>query len=84
MLLPTKGIPPESALLSIGANVLGLLAEPTSVSSLWERYQSKHVSRGTNRPGISFDWFSLALTFLFGIGVIEMTNAQQIERRRVS
>ena len=38
MLLPTKGINPERALLVVGADLLHLLDSPATISGLWERF----------------------------------------------
>ncbi|WP_448811714.1 ABC-three component system middle component 6 [Agromyces bauzanensis] len=73
LLLPTKGISPDRALLTIGSQLLPELSEPTSVSVLWERFS---VSRD-ELPGysnVTFDWFSLAVTTLFAMGLIDWTD----------
>lgn len=38
MLLPTKGIEPERALLTIGARIVSLLESPATITGLWERF----------------------------------------------
>ncbi|OWQ47774.1 hypothetical protein CDL60_10285 [Roseateles noduli] len=70
MILPTKGLDPEYALLSVGADILEHLQDGMSVAEIWERVLSaRHLSMPT-RP-LSFDWFSLALDLLYAINVID-------------
>jgi len=71
MLLPTRGISAERALLTVGADILEVLNTPTSVSGLWERYSRFH-NETTSADRVTFDWFSLALTSLFTMGIIEI------------
>jgi len=76
MILPTKGVEPRKALLSVGAVVLRHLDEPKTVSRLWSDVRSSTE----NPPGFTFDWFVLALDLLFAIGAIDQSGAQ-IEQR---
>lgn len=72
MILPTKGVEPRKALLSVGAVVLRHLDEPKTVSRLWNDVRS-----GTeNPPGFTFDWFVLALDLLFAMGAIDQSGGQ--------
>lgn len=51
MILPTKGISPSKALLSIGAGILRELDEPKTVSRLWCDFRG-----GEDEPlNITFD-----------------------------
>lgn len=72
MILPTKGITPDHALLAVGARVLGLLEEPKTVSRLWDetkRYPSSNQE-------ITFDWFVLALDLLFIMEAIDVVRGR--------
>lgn len=72
MILPTKGVEPHRALLSIGAVVLRHLDEPKTVSHLWNDVRS-----GTENPPVfTFDWFVLALDLLFAMGAIDQSGGQ--------
>jgi hypothetical protein len=82
MLLPTKGIAPRRALLTVGAAVIGLLDSPTTVSGLWERF-SQATSQTNTNDKITFDWFAMALTMLFALNVVSYDSAGQLERRHV-
>jgi len=67
MILPTKGIAPEKALLSIGGIMLRELDEQKTVSRLWA--DLRRVEEGP--PDLSFDWFVLALDLLYLMGMLE-------------
>ena len=67
MILPTKGISSQRALITIGAQILRELDQPKTVSRLW----SELPSRKSDTLDISFDWFVLALDVLFTMGVID-------------
>jgi hypothetical protein len=70
MILPTKHIQPERALLSVGGELLGYLREPTTVSRLWDEVRNRRGMEGTPSP-INYDWFILALDLLYIIGAVE-------------
>jgi hypothetical protein len=70
MILPTKHLPTERALLTVGALLLSHLQEPKSVSSLWA-----DIKQDTQQSAvISFDWFVLALDLLATMGIINFAN----------
>jgi hypothetical protein len=71
MILPTKHIRPERALLAIGADLLVSLREPMTVSRLWDRIRAARGEAGEPAP-INYDWFVLAVDLLFMIGAIEL------------
>lgn len=73
MILPTKHIRPERALLTLGAEILGCLGRPKTVSRLWDDVRSGRVT-GDIRLGVSYDWFILALDLLFMLGALEFEN----------
>src|SRR3546814_4724307 len=56
MILPTKHIRPDRALLAVGADVLGCLREPMTVSRLWDEIRAARADRTVSAP-ISYDWF---------------------------
>lgn len=67
MILPTKGMPADAALLSVGALILRDLGEPKTVSRLWADLRQ----RQDTAPALTFDWFVLALDLLFMIGTVK-------------
>ena len=64
MILPTKHIPIDRSLSGVGAEILVALSEPLSVSETWVKVRVSRI--GQNKP-ITFDWFLLALSWLFSI-----------------
>jgi len=70
MILPTKGILPRQALLSVGADILRLLSDSKTVSRLWSEYQKQSTHSAT------FDWFVLGLDLLFVFGAVEFERGR--------
>jgi len=83
MLLPTKGVSADRALMTVGGGILEDLREPTSVSTLWElhRRRAQHYPESGR---ITFDWFSLALAFLYAVGLIDSSSDGYLVRTNVS
>lgn len=76
MILPTKGVGPDKALLSIGAVVLRELDEPKTVSRLWA-----DLRQGNGElPAVSFDWFVLALDLLYVMGIVDCVSGRMYRR----
>lgn len=75
MILPSKHLPSERALLFVGARVLRRLDRPKTVSQVWSEISRRGVVR---QPILNFDWFVLALDFLF------MTEAITFDRGLMS
>lgn len=65
MILPTKRISADKALVGLGARVLRQLLHPQTVSRLWEGVQRD------SGAGVPYDWFVLSLDMLFLIGALE-------------
>jgi hypothetical protein len=70
MILPTKRISESRALLYVGAEVLGLIEEPKTVSRIWDELKRARASRA-DPSTITYDWFVLVLDLLFTIRAIE-------------
>lgn len=70
MILPSKHLREDRALLTIGAEVLTLLREPKTVSRLWT--ELKRAREGT----LAYDWFILSLDLLFSMGLIEFDQGR--------
>jgi len=80
MLLPTRGISFDRALITVGADVLVLLRSPSSISGLWDRFST---ARANSKERITFDWFSLAIASLFAVGSVEWTSEGYLRRTDV-
>ena len=75
MILPSKHLPQDRALLTVGGHVLTFLARPKTVSALWEELNQQDQGLGSTRPRrITYDWFVLALDLLYSLGTIELEN----------
>jgi len=83
MLLPTKGLSSERALLTVGSEILVHLGGPMSVSTLWETFNRRELAsaQGTR---VTFDWFSLALAALYALKLIDVTERGYLRRSVVS
>lgn len=75
MILPTKHIDGNRCLLGVGALILTILRRPKTVSALWESV--KRLNGST-----TFETFSLTLTFLFSVGLIEEENGVMKRAKR--
>lgn len=71
MILPSKHLPQDRALLSVGATILQHLSHPVTVSALWEE-MPRPVDGHKGQPYLRYDAFVLALDILFLIGAIEL------------
>lgn len=84
MLLPTKGVSADRALLTVGSEILEELGSPMSVTTLWEKYRRRTVGSSSGSHLITFDWFSLALAFLFTATLVEFSDDGYLRRADVS
>ncbi|WP_343222626.1 ABC-three component system middle component 6 [Marinobacterium ramblicola] len=82
MILPSKHLPPDRALLTVGAHVLTFLAHPKTVSALWEELNKQDSSSASTPRRITYDWFLLALDLLYALGTIELESGL-VARRTV-
>ena len=69
MILPTKNITQENSLLGIGGLLLSQLAQPKSITKLWDRVKAKENIT-------SFENFILALDLLYLLEAIHMRNGR--------
>lgn len=71
MILPTKHIPQNEALIGVGATLLAHLSEPMTVSGLWDRLRSE--------PNVgTFERFVLASNLLYLMGAIDIVDGLMI------
>ncbi|WP_413595092.1 ABC-three component system middle component 6 [Citrobacter youngae] len=74
MILPSKHLQQDRALLTVGAYVLTYLVRPKTVSALWEELNRHDASVAAMPRKITYDWFLLALDLLYAIGTIELKS----------
>jgi hypothetical protein len=73
MILPTKRIHQNRALITVGAEVLRRLNEPKTVSKLWDEIQKAYRGR-VSVPTLTYDWFILSLDLLFALNTIHLND----------
>ncbi|WP_414651741.1 ABC-three component system middle component 6 [Hyphomonas sp. UBA3195] len=69
MILPSKHIDASNALIGVGADIISALEEPKSASVVFYEVQNTRQESGLAR--IHFDWFLLALDFLYTLDAIQ-------------
>jgi hypothetical protein len=74
VILPSKHLTEDRALLSVGADILRFLDEPKTVSRVWVEF------RKTGRTGrtstVTYDWFVLALDLLYTLNAIDFDRGK--------
>jgi hypothetical protein len=71
MILPTKHLSHDRALLNVGADILRLLTEPKTVSHLWDEIKIARSKTGDSYF-LAYDWFVLTLDLLYMLNAIEL------------
>ena len=71
MIMPTKHVRPDRALIGVGSEVLKFLDEPMTVSKLWNGIRARRSAYSPNAP-INYEWFVLSLDLLYMVGAIEV------------
>lgn len=75
MILPTKRLGVERAMLTVGTEILALLTEPKTVSRLWNELGRVMSERSSTRI-VNYDWFVLTLDLLYMLGALEMDHGR--------
>ena len=70
MILPTKHVRSDLALIGVGAEVLDILKRPLTMSRLWDEVRGRRSLHAPNAP-IDYQWFVLSLDLLYMIGALE-------------
>lgn len=73
MILPTKYMHENKSLIKIGAQILLLLEDTSSVSLLWSKYKKLEMYQHDD-PTINFDLFVAGLDFLYIINCIKFES----------
>lgn len=71
MILPTKHIRSDRALIGVGGEILRLLTQPMTVSRLWDEVREARATYAPSSP-MSYEWFVLALDLLFMMGAVNL------------
>ncbi len=72
MLMPTKHIKTENALIGVGAEILSLLDRDKTASRLFHDLQAGR--RENELSTLHFDWFLLSIDFLFAVGAVRFES----------
>lgn len=70
MILPTKHVEPERALIGVGAEILSELSRPMTMSRLWDALRTRRTAATPNAP-LDYEWFVLALDFLYTVAAVD-------------
>ena len=70
MILPSKHLSQDRALLTVGARILQKLSQPKTVSALWEELTDKRETTNNAELPLSYNGFVLALDVLFIISAV--------------
>ncbi len=73
MILPAKHLSPERSLTGIGGEILQAIATPKTVSETWTLVREKRSLSGIP---ITFDWFVLAVSWLYAISAVELVEGR--------
>lgn len=65
MILPSKNIPTDRALLTIAGKAFDQLNRPTTISALWDSIREDY----STRP-IAYAWFILAIDLLYIMSLV--------------
>ena len=74
MILPSKHLSQERALLTVGARVLAHLSHPKTVSALWEEISRPDIAAEWRKTTLRYDAYVLTLDLLFSMHAIELKD----------
>lgn len=80
MILPSKHLSRDRALLTVGARILKHLSRPKTVSAIWEELPHPKDGGQNIVPPLRYDAFVLALDLLFLIGAIELHDGLLVRK----
>lgn len=80
MILPSKHLQQDRALLTVGAHVLTCLVRPKTVSALWEELNKHEAGVATMPRKVTYDWFLLALDLLYAMETIDLKSGLVVRR----
>lgn len=80
MILPSKHLSEERALLSVGASILRFLDEPKTVSRVWDDFRKSSHTKGLS--SVTYDWFVLALDLLYTLEAIDFERGRLKKSQR--
>lgn len=81
MIIPTKAITADRALLTVAAQILKQLDTPTTIDQTWVRLRSWREANNQASP-VSFSWFVLACDILYSLGAIDLHDGLLVKGSR--
>jgi hypothetical protein len=75
VILPGKHISADRSLVVVGGDILAVLPGSSTVSEIWDAVRAARASRTRATP-LTYDWFVLALTFLFAISAVRFEGGR--------
>ena len=76
MILPTKNISPDRALLTLAGKVFQGLTSPRTISGVWDEFRAQQEARP-----VSYAFFILAIDLLFLIKLVSLDDDGLLHRR---
>lgn len=73
MILPSKNMPTDQALVTVGAQILMQLDRPATISRVWDRL-TKWRDQHQMPSLVPFWWFALALDLLYTMGAVDFSD----------
>ncbi|MCP1549375.1 MULTISPECIES: ABC-three component system middle component 6 [Methylobacteriaceae] len=73
MILPSKHLSQDRALIGVGADILEILTRPMTVSEAWDGVRKNRASRPDSAV-LPFDWFVLAMCLLRALGALDLND----------
>jgi hypothetical protein len=74
MILPSKHLSQDRALLTVSGWLLVRLSQPKTISALWEEVSNSAITKNGERATLRYDSYVLTLDLLFVMGAIEFRD----------
>lgn len=76
MILPTKNINPDRALLTLAGKVFDNLSVPRTISGVWDEFRTEQ-----QLSPVAYAWFILAIDLLFLMQLVWLDQDGLLRRR---
>ncbi|AZN72289.1 hypothetical protein D5400_14275 [Georhizobium profundi] len=77
MILPTKNITPDRALLTLAGRIFDGLGVPRTISGIWDEFRLQQQS-----SPIAYSWFILAIDLLYLMQLVQLGDDGLLRRKR--